>query len=186
MAEKGNYTYEYPRPMVTVNAVIFAITEKSLSVLLIERKHEPYAGCWALPGGFVEMDERLEPAAQRELEEETGISGIQLDLVGVFDDPKRDPRGRSIGVAFLGVILDDLPEPTGGDDAARAAWFRVSELPRLAFDHDLIIVRCLEKISHDAACPVRRPAWYNEGILSRVHGALSSEIQHREAENCAN
>lgn len=182
MAEKGTYTYEYPRPMVTVDAVVLALSDHALRVLLIERKNEPYAGCWALPGGFVEMDEYLEPAARRELQEETGIDVGQLDLLGVFDDPERDPRGRSIGVAFLYVMTTPPPVPVGGDDATRAAWFRISELPTLAFDHALIISDALKKIAHDAACPLRKPGWHEPNILQRVHAALAAELQHREAE----
>lgn len=186
MAEKGVYTYEYPRLMTTVDAVIFAIESESISVLLIERKQEPYAGCWALPGGYVEMDELLKNAAARELWEETGISGIELDLIGVFDDPKRDPRGRTIGIAFLGVVDGTPPTPRSGDDAAGAAWFRLTELPRLAFDHSDIIVRSLEKLTHDATCPIHPPAWYDETILNRVHRALAGELKHREKEKHEN
>jgi 8-oxo-dGTP diphosphatase len=132
---KGGYVYEYPRPAVTVDAVVFTMREGRREVLLIERKHAPFAGTWALPGGFVEMEEPLEAAALRELEEETGVTGVTLAQLGAFGDPNRDPRGRTIAVAFWGETDWRQHAPEGGDDAAKAAWFPVDALPPLAFDH---------------------------------------------------
>ena len=124
--------------MVTVDAVVFTGEEKDRRVVLIQRKHEPYAGCWALPGGFVDMDESLEAAVARELQEETGLSGVALTQFHTFGDPGRDPRGRSISVAYYGFI--PLPVPLqAADDAAEAEWFPMKHLPRLAFDHEQII-----------------------------------------------
>ena len=134
------YTYEYPRPMVTVDAVVFRRRAGVSEVLLIRRGRDPFAGCWALPGGFVEMDETLDTAAARELEEETGLTGIALEQFHAFGDPGRDPRGRSIAVAYWGMAPEDAAVQ-GGDDAAEAAWFPISALPPLAFDHDGIIHR---------------------------------------------
>lgn len=139
MAEKGVYTYDYPRPMVTVDAVVFTKKEGRRYVLMVKRKHEPFQDCWALPGGFVEMDEPLEEAASRELAEETGVTGVDLSQLRAFDDPKRDPRGRSIGIAFIGVANWRGHSPQGSDDASEAAWLPVDDMPPLAFDHAEIL-----------------------------------------------
>src|SRR5436190_23675086 len=100
-----SYCYDYPRPAVTVDLVLFALDRDALKVLLIRRKHDPFAGCWAFPGGFIEMDETLQAAARRELEEETGVSFRgPLATLGVYAEPNRDPRGRTISVAHVAVI----------------------------------------------------------------------------------
>ena len=135
----AKYTYDYPRPMVTVDAVVFTKREGRREVLLIERKHDPFAGTWALPGGFVDMDETLEQAAARELEEETGLRGVALEQCHTFGDPGRDPRGRSVSVAFAAEVDWRKHRPRGGDDAAQARWFPVDALPSLAFDHRDIV-----------------------------------------------
>ena len=140
------FIYDYPRPMVTVDAVVFAVRDDALEVLLIQRKHDPYEGQWALPGGFVDMDETLETAAARELEEETGLAGICLEQVHTFGDPGRDPRGRSISTAYVGLADPAKHTVKGGDDAADAAWFPVASLPALAFDHGLIVEYALERL----------------------------------------
>lgn len=136
---KGFYVYEYPRPMVTVDAVIYTVREGQLEVLLIKRGHDPFQGMWAVPGGFVEMEESLDAAAARELAEETGISGVTLEQFYTFGAPDRDPRGRLITVAYLGLIGPDDQLPRAADDAAAVVWFPVSELPRLACDHNEIV-----------------------------------------------
>ncbi len=133
------YIYSYPRPMVTVDAVVFTEREGRRAVLLIQRKHDPYAGAWALPGGFVEMEEALDAAAARELEEETGLRGVPLEQFYTFGDPGRDPRGRSISVAYVGAVDWRTQHPQGNDDAADARWFPLDELPPLAFDHRAIV-----------------------------------------------
>jgi len=138
MTDTG-YTYDYPRPMVTVDAVVFAVRDAGLSVALIERKNPPFAGAWALPGGFVEMDEPLRAAAARELAEETGLTRVRLEQFHAFGDPGRDPRGRSIAVAYWGVIDASRQTLRAGDDAAAAQWHRVNALPELAFDHRAIM-----------------------------------------------
>ena len=137
------YTYDHPRPAVTVDAVVFSRGDGVWNVLLIQRGQEPFAGKWALPGGFVEMDETLERAAARELEEETGITGITLEQLRAFGDPGRDPRGRTISIVHWGIVEGREPEPRGQDDAAEAAWWRTDALPELAFDHDRIIAAAM-------------------------------------------
>ncbi len=140
-----SFTYSYPRPMVTVDAVVFRGGDNGLEVLLIERRNDPFSGSWALPGGFLELDEELEAGALRELKEETGISNISLEQFHTFGDVGRDPRGRSITVAFVGMLNTDKPEPVpvGGDDAADARWFRITDMPVMAFDHGKIIDKAL-------------------------------------------
>jgi 8-oxo-dGTP diphosphatase len=140
---KGKYVYEYPRPAVTVDIVIVT-REAYPKVLLIRRKNEPFAGCWALPGGFVEMDETLEAAARRELLEETGVRAAKLVQLHTFGDPKRDPRGRTISVVYLAVVDADKLKPRADDDAAEVGWFSMTRPPRLAFDHREILA-CARK-----------------------------------------
>ncbi len=130
------YEYKYPRPMVTVDMVVLTADRKN--IVLIKRRNEPCKGCWALPGGFIEMDETLEESAVRELREETLLSGIKLTKFDVFGDPGRDPRGRTITIAFWG-ICDNPADAHADDDAAELEWFSLDNLPELAFDHAKII-----------------------------------------------
>jgi 8-oxo-dGTP diphosphatase len=143
---KGPYTYAYPRPMVTVDAVVFSESAGRREVLLIERARDPFAGSWALPGGFVDIDEALDTAAHRELEEETGLRGIALAQVHAFGDPDRDPRGRSISIAFAGITDRHAQKAAGADDAADARWFPLDELPPLAFDHADILAYAVARM----------------------------------------
>ena len=140
-----SYTYDYPRPALTVDGLIFR-TSSEIEILLIQRKFEPFKNHWALPGGFVEMDEDLVDAAHRELEEETGITGLELQQLQTFGKPGRDPRGRVVSVVFWGKCIDDS-NLSAGDDAKEAQWFAVSKLPKLAFDHEEILKVGFEKIS---------------------------------------
>lgn len=138
----GPHCYEYPRPSVTVDLVVFAWAEQVLRVLLIERQKPPYAGAWALPGGFLDLDEEPAAAALRELREETGLAGVlALEPLGFFGAVGRDPRGRTISLAHVGVVAGPLPAVAGGDDAAAAAWVPLDRLDRLAFDHDQILAQ---------------------------------------------
>jgi 8-oxo-dGTP diphosphatase len=130
-----SFCYEYPRPAVAVDVVV---QSRDGHVLLVRRRNEPYKGRWALPGGFVEIDERLADAAVRELAEEAGLTGLELRPVGVFDEPGRDPRGRTISVAFSGRV-GERSWPRAGSDAADARWIPLDDLPPTAFDHDRII-----------------------------------------------
>ena len=131
------YTYKYPRPAVTADCVVMTKEEKP-KVLLIERGLDPYKGCWAFPGGFLNMDETTEQCAIRELEEETGLKVSKIQQIGAYSKVDRDPRGRTITVAYL-ILLDHPVAVTGQDDAAKAQWFPISKLPPLAFDHEDIM-----------------------------------------------
>lgn len=137
MATK-QYCYEYPRPCVTVDVVIVT-RDRRPRVLLIQRGHEPFAGTWAIPGGFVDMDESLETAARRELFEETGVKVGRIEQLATFGDPGRDPRGRVISVVFLARVRAGDVAARAGDDAAAAAWHYLDRLPRLAFDHKEVL-----------------------------------------------
>jgi 8-oxo-dGTP diphosphatase len=130
------YTYPYPRPALTVDAIL--LKEENDELLLVQRAKEPYAGKWALPGGFLEMDELLVDGCRREVEEETGLKAGVLRQFKTYDAVNRDPRGRTISVVFYGTVTGDAPVE-GGDDAVRAEWFPVNDLPELAFDHELIL-----------------------------------------------
>lgn len=142
---KEFYCYEYPRPAVTVD-VIIATHERKPRVLLIRRRHDPFAGTWAIPGGFVDMDESLEEAATRELREETGVVTKELEQLYTFGEPGRDPRGRTISVVSLARIEAPPPELQAADDAAELAWHRLDELPDLAFDHAEILADVKERL----------------------------------------
>lgn len=130
-----SYTYQYPRPAVTVDAILISPDRK---ILLIERGREPYKGQWALPGGFIDMDEELETACIRELEEETGIRVEALRQFKAFGGVNRDPRHRTISVIFYAFTDDELIA-LAGDDASKAQWFHLDHLPALAFDHEQIL-----------------------------------------------
>lgn len=132
-----SYTYEYPRPEVTADVVVIT-KEEETKVLLIQRGFEPYKGCWALPGGFMEMDETTEACAIRELEEETGLRLADMKQIGAYSKVDRDPRARTITIAYLTIVDEPLPV-MGLDDAAKAEWFPINALPALAFDHDEIM-----------------------------------------------
>ena len=131
------YTYKYPRPAVTADCIVIT-KEADAKVLLIQRGDDPYKGCWAFPGGFMNMDETTEQCAIRELEEETGLKVAELHQIGAYSRVDRDPRGRTVTVAYLAVIDKPLPV-LGLDDAAKAEWWLLSALPQLAFDHNEII-----------------------------------------------
>lgn len=143
------FTYDHPRPAVTVDIVIFTIHQGRLQMLLVERAEPPFTQMWALPGGFVHIDESLEEAAARELEEETGIQDAYLEQLYTYGDPQRDPRGRVITIAYFALISADKPLRTEGTrDVARAAWFPFNELPQLAFDHQEIAEYALRRLRY--------------------------------------
>ncbi|NLZ07371.1 MAG: NUDIX hydrolase [Phycisphaerae bacterium] len=160
MAKKGRYVYDWPRPMVTVDAAVFRFARGKAWLLLVERKKEPYKGQWAIPGGFVEMDEELEDAVARELKEETGLTGIALEQLRAFGTVGRDPRGRQITVVFTGIAAKGQTIVRGGDDAAEARWFPIDRLPEnLAFDHD--------RVTRAAIARLKRTNAYRQSVTER-------------------
>ena len=142
--EEKKYSYKYPHPSVTTDCVIFGFDGGELKVLLVERGLEPHKGRWAFPGGFVKMDESCEEGALRELEEETALKGTYVQQFHTYSDPNRDPRERVITVAFFALVR--IQEVEAGDDANKAQWFTIDEVPQLAFDHDVILRDALKRL----------------------------------------
>jgi 8-oxo-dGTP diphosphatase len=140
------HTYEYPRAALTVDCVVFGFDEGELKVLFIERGIAPFKGQWAIPGGFVRVDETLDEAARRELEEETGLSDVFLEQLYTFGEVKRDPRERVISVAYYALVKLAAAHTKAATDAADARWFPVSEVPSLAFDHADILEMALARL----------------------------------------
>ena len=138
---------QYHYPAITVDVVIFTLRDDDLQVLLIQRKIPPFEGRWAIPGGFVEASESLEVAARRELQEETGVRDVYLEQLYTFGDPKRDPRGRVVTVAYLALAPAPLVVQAGSD-AADARWWSVAKLPKLAFDHTQILQYALKRLRY--------------------------------------
>lgn len=142
------YTYEYPRPALTVDCVLFGYDtqEQSLNVLLIERLNDPYAGYWAFPGGFVDMNETAETAAHRELEEETKLKGLDLKQFQVFSKVDRDPRGRVVSIGYWALVKPSDYHLVAASDARQAKWFDIKVLPQLAFDHQNVFEVAISKM----------------------------------------
>lgn len=142
------HCYAFARPAVSVDMVVLRRDGTSVQILLIRRKKDPHKGAWAIPGGFIEMDETTAQAAARELQEETGLTGIELARIDVFDAVDRDPRGRTISVAYMGfVTAQQTSTVKAGDDAGDAKWFPLSNIPELGFDHAAIIAAAREKLN---------------------------------------
>jgi len=141
------YTYKYPRPALTVDAAVFRKKKGSFEILLIQRDGPPFEGKWALPGGFVDMDETLEEAIARELEEETSLRNLDLKQLHAFSTPGRDPRGHTISVVFWGTLAQEQ-QVKAGDDARNAKWFDAGQLPDLAFDHDEIVKLAFKNLNY--------------------------------------
>ena len=142
--EDNKYCYKYPHPAVTTDCVIFGFDGSELQVLLIERGIEPFKGKWAFPGGFLNMDETAGEGALRELKEETGLENAYIEQFNTYSDPGRDPRERVITIAHYALVR--IQEVKGGDDAAKAQWFPIDEVPQLAFDHDKILRDAMRKL----------------------------------------
>jgi 8-oxo-dGTP diphosphatase len=140
------YSYDYPRPALTVDCVVFGFDEGDLKVLLIKRDLEPFRNKWALPGGFVHEDESLDDAARRELVEETGIEKLYLEQLYTFGDVDRDPRGRVVSVAYYALAKLADHRVRAATDASAAAWFSVAEVSKLAFDHNRILETALARL----------------------------------------
>jgi 8-oxo-dGTP diphosphatase len=143
-----SYTYDYPRPAVAVDCVVFGLDldEDDLEILLIQRLKDPFAHGWALPGGFMQMDETADAAARRELEEETGVTDVYLEQLYTFSDVARDPRGRVVSIAYYALAKLSDHRIRAATDAENVAWFSIHELPRLAFDHKAIIDAAIERL----------------------------------------
>ncbi len=140
-----SFQYNYPRPAVTVDIILFSNTFPR-KVLLIKRLNDPFANYWALPGGFVDEQEDLHVAAARELNEETSIEGVSLTQFKTYGTPYRDPRGHTVSIIYWAEVREDIPFQAG-DDASEAEWFCLDELPKLAFDHAIILEEFLNKIN---------------------------------------
>jgi 8-oxo-dGTP diphosphatase len=143
-----SYTYDYPRPAVAVDCVVFGLdlAEDDLEILLIQRLKDPFAHGWALPGGFMQMDETADAAARRELEEETGVTDVYLEQLYTFSGVDRDPRGRVVSIAYYALAKLSDHRIRAATDAENVAWFSIRALPRLAFDHKAIIETAIERL----------------------------------------
>ena len=171
------YSYKYPHPAVTADNVIFGFDNNDLNILLIKRKLEPYKDCWAFPGGFMNIDETIEECAARELKEETNFKAERMEQLMVFSSVDRDPRERVITVAFLALVK--MQEVKGGDDAREAKWFKLKDIPQLAFDHKNILRvalnRLKEKIQLEPICFELLGKEFTTTQLQRLHEAILGE-----------
>jgi 8-oxo-dGTP diphosphatase len=140
------FTYEHPRPALTVDCVVFGFDAGDLKVLLIQRGLDPFRGRWALPGGFVDLTESLEDAALRELREETGLTGVYHEQLYTFGDIDRDPRGRTVSVAYYALVALEGKPIAASTDASNVAWFAINEIPSLAFDHAKILDVAVQRL----------------------------------------
>lgn len=163
--EEKRYSYKYPHPAVTADCVVFGFDGAALRVLLIERGGEPYKGCWAFPGGFMNIDETAEACARRELEEETGLKATDVEQLHTFSAVRRDPRERVVSVVYYTLVR--LSEVQGSDDAARARWFGLGGIPPLAFDH--------EEILRMAVLRLRQQAEDDDETFRRLSRALDTD-----------
>jgi 8-oxo-dGTP diphosphatase len=181
--ESMSHCYDYPRPGVTTDVVMFTIREETLQLLLIKRAAEPFKGCWALPGGFVNPDESLETAAARELEEETGVSGVYLEQLYTYGAPDRDPRDRIISVAYYALVPSDRLELRAASDAQDVRWFAFDDLPALAFDHAEIVQmahrRLAAKLDYSTIALQFMPDTFTLGDLQDVYETILREPQDK-------
>jgi 8-oxo-dGTP diphosphatase len=174
------YTYKHPHPSVTADAVVFGLRDGELNVLLIQRRSPPYESCWALPGGFVEIDEDLGDAVQRELQEETGITGIVFEQLGAFGAPKRDPRERVISVAYFGLTNIANHAARESSDAKAVEWFLVKKLPRLAFDHQEILQAALRRLRQKARLgPIGLGILPKKFSLAEIQGLYEAILERK-------
>jgi 8-oxo-dGTP diphosphatase len=179
MRSDKSHCYAYPHPAVTTDVVLFTLRENGPCVLLIERLNEPFQGMWALPGGFLEIDEDLEACAMRELREETGVEGVYLEQLYTFGAPGRDPRERIISVTYFALARSDNLQPKAASDANRVAWFPLTELPKLAFDHAQIIQqahqRLVAKLNYSTIAFQLLPESFTLSQLQTVYETLLDE-----------
>ncbi|HNV71566.1 MAG TPA: NUDIX hydrolase [Candidatus Ozemobacteraceae bacterium] len=168
-----SFTYEYPRPMGTADAALVSPERERPEILLIRRGQAPYAGCFALPGGFMDLDETPQRTAERELQEETNLSGIALRPLFTCAQPGRDPRGRSLTMVYGALVQASSLTPRGGDDAAEARWFCLDELPEMAFDHARVVAQIAAHLRWQASTSVigrdLLPADFSAEALLALH-----------------
>ncbi|MCB1785396.1 MAG: NUDIX hydrolase [Gammaproteobacteria bacterium] len=179
-APEQTFSYPYPHPAVTTDVVVFTIREGCLSILLVKRANPPYQGCWALPGGFLDVDEDLDNCAARELQEETGIGGLYLEQLYTFGKTGRDPRERVISVTYYALVpLDAIATPRAASDAAAVGWHAFDALPQLAFDHAEIIAmahrRLVAKLDYSTIALQFMPESFTLGELQCVYESLLSQ-----------
>jgi 8-oxo-dGTP diphosphatase len=179
-APRETFSYEYPHPAVTTDVVVFTILDGRLNTLLVKRANPPHQGQWALPGGFLDIDEDLDTCAARELEEETGISGLFLEQLYTFGATHRDPRERVISVTYYALVPQNtLATPRAASDAAEVGWFPFEALPRLAFDHAAIIAmahrRLVAKLDYSSIALQFMPTAFTLSELQRVYEVLLNQ-----------
>lgn len=168
MPQKGQYIYEWPRPMVAVDTAVFGLFSGKAKLLLVNRGNEPFKGKWCLPGGFLDIDEELADGAARELAEETGLTGIKLEQIHTFGRCGRDPRGRVITVTYMGIVPEGKSKVKAGDDAAKARWFDIEELPKdLAFDHNNVTKYVISRLKRRKAYQLRMKGARKEAVKKR-------------------
>ena len=174
------YCYQYPHPAVTTDIVVFTIRQNRVEVLLVKRRNPPFADCWALPGGFVDIDEDLDACALRELHEETNVSNVYLEQLYTFGQHNRDPRERVITVSYYALIpADKLENTQAGSDASEVSWFSLDHLPPVAFDHEVIIdtgrKRVAGKTRYSTIAFQFLPQQFTLGELQNVYEILLNE-----------
>lgn len=173
------FCYAHPHPAVTTDVVLFTIRSQRLKILLIKRAGEPFAGSWALPGGFLEIDEDLDACAQRELREETGIGDVYVEQLYTFGRPDRDPRERVISVVYYALVPAQRLNPKPGSDAMETGWFALDALPSLGFDHQEVIAmahrRLVAKLDYSTIAFQFLPATFTLGELQQVYETLRGE-----------
>jgi 8-oxo-dGTP diphosphatase len=180
MSKKKKHCYDWPMPAATADAVVWTVGPSGWRILLIERKSEPFAGKWALPGGFINPDEPPLQACIRELKEETNVVEADFRPVDVFGDPGRDPRGWTISFAFYTFQPEGELEARAGDDAKRTSWHSMRRLPKLAFDHDKIIAKAKRRLSVDLvtsnlAKPFFRPTFARTTANALLNGLADTK-----------
>lgn len=180
------YCYDHPRPAVTVDTLVFTLDGDAIRMLMVRRKAEPFAGRWAIPGGFLEIDEEIEDAVLRELREETGLDEVALLApIGVFGELDRDPRGRTITLAHAAAVRGPAPEVTASDDAAEAAWLEPDEVDQFAFDHDQIVAEGLQwlaiGIEMGPVALVLLPEVFDDADVKRLHTAIGASARDASA-----
>jgi 8-oxo-dGTP diphosphatase len=180
---REQFCYSHPHPAVTTDIVLFTVRDERLQVLLIRRRNPPYQGNWALPGGFLDMDEDLAACAKRELEEETGIRNVYLEQLYTFGKPGRDPRERVISVAYYALTASERLTLQPASDASEAAWFAFDALPPLAFDHRDIIAKAHErlvaKLDYSTIAFQFLPAQFTLSELQDVYQTIRSETMDK-------